>query len=266
MIRKFTLFAAAVASVSTNAIAADLPSRAPPPVYIPPAAFTWSGVYLGATAGFAQGFHTIDDLQGAFLGYPGLSNDRTNGFAGGGTLGVNVQAGMFVYGLETDINWLSNKATYTDPNGAINAFYPSETNRLNYLGTVRGRLGVAFDRALIYFTAGLAYGNLNDSIQYNSYTSTTWNTPSFGVNTTRIGWVAGGGVEYALTPNWTLKGEALYADLSNANATWVSPGSGTFPAGAQYNLRFNTAAAIIRAGVNYKFDWFAPPGTNIAKY
>jgi hypothetical protein len=45
-----------------------------------------------------------------------------------------------VYGIETDINWLSNKTTYVDPNGAINNFYPSATNRLNYLGTVRGRL------------------------------------------------------------------------------------------------------------------------------
>ena len=71
------------------------------------------------------------DLAGAFLGYPGLSNDQSKGFAGGGTLAVNWQTGSLVYGLETDLSWLNNKTTYVDPNGAINPFYPSETNRLN---------------------------------------------------------------------------------------------------------------------------------------
>jgi outer membrane immunogenic protein len=61
-----------------------------------------------------------------------------------------------VYGLETDWSWLSNKTPYIDPNGAINNFYPSETSRLNNLGTVRGRVGLAVDRTLFNFTAGLA--------------------------------------------------------------------------------------------------------------
>ena len=268
MARKLVLSTAAIAALSTTAFAADLPSRAAPPVYIPPPAFTWAGVYLGATAGFAQGYHTFDDLAGSLLGYPGLANTQSSGFAGGGTLGINLQAGSLVYGLETDINWLSNKTTYVDPNGAINNFYPSATNRLNYLGTVRGRLGLAIDRTLIYFTAGLAYGNVNDTLQYNSNFFPTFNTPYFNVNTTRFGWVVGAGVEYALTQNWTIKGEALYADLGNANTSWVSPppGSGTFPSSAIYLGRFNTSAAIIRAGVNYKFDWFAPPPAVVAKY
>jgi outer membrane immunogenic protein len=268
MARKFLLSAAAVAALSTSAFAADLPSGTAPPVYIPPPAFAWTGVYLGATAGFAQGFHTFDDLAGAFLGYPGFANTQSSGFAGGGTLGINFETGNLVYGLETDINWLSNKTNFVSPNGAIIPFFASETNRLNYLGTVRGRLGLAVDRTLIYFTAGLAYGNVNDTLLYNSFTLPTWNTPYFNVNTTRIGWVVGVGVEYALSPKWTVKGEALYADLGNANTTWISPppGSGTFPALANYLGRFNTSAAIIRAGVNYKFDWFTSPPAVVAKY
>ena len=83
-------------------------------MYVPAARpiFNWSGVYLGATAGYANGFHNADDLAGAFLGYPGLGNDQSQGFAGGGTLGINWQDGTLVYGLETDIDWLSNKMTY----------------------------------------------------------------------------------------------------------------------------------------------------------
>ena len=267
MLSRSLLSAAAVAALSVSALAADLPSRvAPPPLYIPPADFSWTGVYLGATAGFAESFVNFNDLAGGFLGYPGLANSQSGGFAGGGMLGVNFQAGNFVYGLETDINWLSNRTNYVDPNGAINNFFPSETNRLNYLGTVRGRLGLAIDRTLIYFTAGLAYADVKNTIQYNSNFFSTFNTPYFNTNPTSVGWVVGSGVEYGLLPNWTIKGEALYANLSNANARWVSPGSPTFPAGATYNARFNNSVAVIRAGVNYKLNWFTPPSPVIAKY
>jgi outer membrane immunogenic protein len=247
-------------------LAADLPVLKAAPAYVPPPAFSWTGVYLGAAAGFAQGFHTFNDLAGGFLGYPGLTDSRSRGFAGGGILGINFQAGQFVYGIETDFSWLSNRTNYVDPNGLINNFFPSETNRLNELGTVRGRLGLAVDRTLIYFTAGFAYGNVHDGIRYNSNFFPTANTPSFNVNTTSLGWVVGTGVEYALTSNWTVKGEALYADLGSLNTSWVSPGSQTFPAGAVFGARFDTGVAVIRAGVNYKFDWFTSPGLVSARY
>jgi opacity protein-like surface antigen len=64
----------------------------------------------------------------------------------------------------------------------------------------------------------------------------------------------GSGLDCARTSNWTIKGEALYAQLDTPTASWVSPGSGTFPANAVYNERFNTSVAIIRAGLNYKFN------------
>ena len=68
------------------------------------------------------------------------------------------------------------------------------------------------------------------------------------------------------TPNWTVKGEALYADLSSANATWVSPGDATFPAGTIFGARFDTSVVVIRAGVNYKFDWLSSPASIVTKY
>ena len=241
-----------------NANAAELALPPPVPIYMPPPALTWAGPYVGATAGFANGFHTFDDLAGAFLGYPGLSSAQTKGLAAGGTIGLNLQARSFVYGLEADLDWLSNKSSYVDPNGAVNNFFPSETNRLNYLGTVRGRMGLAVDRTLFYFTAGLAFGEVANSAQYNSSKFPTFNTPSYNVDSTRFGWVAGSGVEYALTPSWTMKGEAIYAQLNAATASWISPGSQTFPANAIFNMRFNTSVAVVRAGLNYKFDWFGP--------
>jgi outer membrane immunogenic protein len=251
------LFGAAIALLGAgDASAADLGQSPAPPIYLSPATFTWAGPYLGVTAGYANGFHSFDDLAGAFLGYPGLANDQSRGFAGGGTLGINWQAGTLVYGLETDIDWLSNKSSYVDPNGGINNFYPSETNRLDFLGTVRGRLGLAVDRTLLYVTAGLAYGEVTNTVQYNSFNFPTSNTPYFHDNSTRFGWVVGAGLEHAWTPNWTIKGEALYAELDSPNATWVSPGSPTFPPNTIFNERFNTGVAIIRGGLNYKFDWY----------
>ena len=239
-----------------NAIAADLPPAAAAPIYFPPPTYVWAGPYLGAIVGFANGFHSYDDLAGAFLGYPGLSNDQSKGFAAGGTVGFNLQNRSFVYGLEADLSWLSNKSNYVDPNGAINNFYPSETNRIDDFGTVRGRLGLAVDRTLLYFTAGLAFGEVANSVQYNSSKFPTFNTPSYNLDSTRFGWVVGSGLEYAFTPTWTMKGEAIYAQLNTVTANWVSPGSQSFPANAVYNTRFNTSVAVIRAGLNYKFDWF----------
>ena len=241
-----------------SANAADLAPPAVVPIYAPPPIVIWAGPYLGATVGFANGFHNYDDLAGAFLGYPGLANDQSRSFAAGGTLGYNLQAGRFVYGVEADVSWLGNKSSYVDPNGAINNFYPSETNRLNDLGTVRGRLGLAVDRTLFYFTAGLAFGEVANSVQYNSSRFPPLNVPSYNLDSTRFGWVVGSGLEYALSPTWSMKGEAIYAQLNSVTASWISPGSQSFPANAVYNTRFNTSVAVIRAGLNYKIDWFGP--------
>src|SRR5262249_49927322 len=126
---KSILFGAAVGLASAGAVhAADFGPDQPATIYVTPPAYCWTGFYLGVTAGYANAFHSADDLQGAFLGYPGLANNQSDGFAGGGTLGYNWQSGSLVYGLEADISWLTNKTTYVDPNGAINPFYPSATN------------------------------------------------------------------------------------------------------------------------------------------
>ena len=111
---------------------------------------------------------------------------------------------------------------------------------------------------MLYFTAGLAFAEVANNVQYNSSKFPTFNTPSYNVDSTRFGWVVGSGLEYAVTPTWTVKGEAIYAQLNTVTASWISPGSQAFPANAVYNTRFNTSVAVIRAGLNYKFDWFSP--------
>jgi outer membrane immunogenic protein len=266
MIRKFLLSTAAIAALSTTALAADLPSRAPPPVYIPPPAFTWSGVYIGATLGYAEGYHNFTDLGYADFG--GSINEQSAGLIGGGTLGINFQQGSLVYGLETDFSGLTNKYTRNEYyNGSYYLDDRYGTGKLGWLGTVRGRIGLAVDRTLFYFTAGFAYANVHNNRGYNETfygegaDGYAWNS-----NKTDFGWVAGVGLEYALTPNWTIKGEALYADLGSTTTPLVNNGYYTSGYGSSYNGRFNNSVAIIRAGVNYKFDLFGAPAPVVAKY
>jgi outer membrane immunogenic protein len=267
-------------ALAGTAFAADLPLRAPPPVYVPPA-FTWSGIYIGLTAGYAQGFHNsyTDEDPSLIANTSASYNRQSQGFIGGGTLGINWQVGSLVYGLETDFSGLTNSKTehrvfdFGTAGGFPTEITTDQNNaRINFLGTVRGRLGLAVDRTLLYFTAGFAYAGVHNS---NSFT-TVFGPPtfvsdvessSFSSGTTRVGWVVGTGLEYALTPNWTLKGEALYANLGATSSLERSFDSFTgapltfFPSTAH----FDTGVAIIRAGVNYKFDWLTPAPV-VAKY
>ena len=201
---KRILIAGAIAFAAAGpALAADLPPPvAPPPrapaTYVPVVpVFSWTGIYLGATAGY--NFGTVSPTGGA--------NITTNGFLIGGTLGGNYQFGSFVVGIEAD----------GDYNSMNNAGF-----KIDWLATVRGRAGYAIDRLLLYGTGGGAFAPASVS----------------GGNTTMTGWTAGGGVEYAFTPNWTAKAEYLYVDF-------VSPsiaGKG-----------FGDTDNLIRVGVNYKF-------------
>ena len=133
-------------------------------------------------------------------------------------------------------------------------------SHINYIGTVRGRVGYAVgDRFLPYITGGLAYGSVSS---YGAIA--TAGVLPFGVGAsqtnTRVGWTIGAGFEYAITNNFTFKTEYLYADLGRSTLF-----SGTV-LGIPAYVGERTTAHIVRAGINYKFDWFAPPAPIVAKY
>lgn len=243
--RMVRILAAALSAstIAGGAMAADLPSRKmAPPAYVAPAPiFTWSGLYVGVNGG------------GWF------NNSRINPFAGvsgklgggggliGGTLGYNWQtASRVVVGVETDLDYRT-KATVTPPFSAA-----SSTND-GYLGTVRARLGYGFDRALVYVTGGLAYGN---AAAPNAIVSLPLG--AFGVRTgqtgLQAGWTAGAGVEFAITNNWSVKGEYLYADLGSKGIVYTDAAT-LLPT----SISEKTADHIVRAGVNYRFNWGAAP-------
>ncbi|MDI4663363.1 porin family protein [Xanthobacter autotrophicus] len=195
--------AALVAGVTlaAPAVAADLSGRYPAPYVQPVAAFTWTGFYIGANAGY---------------GWGSTVNSDPGGFIGGVQAGYNFQfASPFVLGIEADFNLSGLSA------GGYS---------LNYLGTVRGRLGWAFDRFLVYSTGGLAYGQ--GSLEILGLSS----------NSTQTGWTIGAGAEMAFDRNWSARAEYLYVDLGSATyPTVIGP------------VESGINANILRAGVNYRF-------------
>jgi outer membrane immunogenic protein len=216
------------ALVATSALAADVPplrSMPPPraPAFVP--FFSWNGFYVGLNAGYGFGSSNwSNNVTAATTGDFDIS-----GVLVGGTIGYNLQFGSAVFGIEADIDWTNIKGSI-----ATNCIGTCETSS-DWLGTVRGRIGYAFDRFLPYATAGAAFGDIKGSVASGAR--------SF--SETNVGWTAGAGLEYAFISSWSAKVEYLYVDLGKA--TCDATCSGTNP----FDVTFTTH--IVRAGLNYKF-------------
>ncbi|MBE7244638.1 MAG: porin family protein [Actinomycetospora chiangmaiensis] len=236
------LFAAA-SCLTLGAQAADLPRRVPPP---PPASlpvFAWTGLYAGLNAGYA--FRTgnsayTDPTYGTVTG-----GNQGGGFAGGGQIGYNYQftpGSGLVVGLETDIQG----ASFAKADAAYLGSTPYYSVRpsLDYFGTVRGRVGYAFDRVLVYGTGGFAYGGGARSSSAAAY-------PYAVPGTDRTGYAAGGGIEYAFTEKLSAKVEALYLHLDRgfSGATYYNASVPAYYGAGKQNSDFG----LVRAGVNYRF-------------
>jgi outer membrane immunogenic protein len=289
MFRKFVVSAAALVAMTGTAWAADLPNVKGAPAFAPPPppAFSWTGFYVGANAGYGWntggGHEYCIDNTGVLDGPscqilpPGVSGTSVgHGALVGGQLGYNWQSGNLVYGLETDFDAAFIRS-YTAVDGpfafaggpglglALPPGVSTSSLDLESLGTFRGRLGYAIaDRLLIYATGGLAYGGVN--------ANSLWTSPSTGTiylgatSKFRVGWTAGGGLEYALTNNWSAKIEGLYYDLGNVTTIGSEVPVVFLPSGYQHDVSFDVSGAIVRVGLNYKFDWFASPAPVVAKY
>ena len=216
------------------AIAADLPAPAPPPprapaTYVPAApAFTWTGFYIGVNGGYGFGSSTWNApaSTGAF---------NTDGFLVGGTIGANWQLNALVLGVEGDFD-------YSTINGSSGVVCNAPTaasceTATNWLATVRGRVGYAFDHILVYGTGGGAFANLQTGL----------NPPQTFGERTAFGWTAGAGVEVAFTQNWTAKLEYLYVDLENQTCAL------TVNCGLAAGSTVTFTESLVRAGLNYKF-------------
>ena len=246
MVRILALAAAGLVGLTVVASAADLPSRsapAPAPLAIP---YSWSGFYVGVNAGYGLSDHAHrPTCTAACAPTPSLNTDR-DGFVGGGQLGYNQQIGRYLAGIEADIQYTDVGRTVVG--SAPGALANSATQRLDYLGTLRARVGLVMDRVLVFATGGLAYGDVREA-QTIVFPGATYSVAS---TATEFGYAAGGGVEYGFTPNLTGKAEALYYDLGRRRLA----GPAAPPTGLTRGARFDTAGVVARAGLNYKFNLF----------
>jgi outer membrane immunogenic protein len=303
MIRRTLLASVGAIALTGAALAADL---RPPPVYLPPPPiFTWTGLYVGINAGYTWSNSNTVDVStvntfnntaalsavgltygpAAALGSTDSLPVKTSGFIGGGQIGYNFQfANSFVAGIEADIQGIvgasgSASAFTVTPR---TPFFPPDTvatslfvtKRIDYLGTLRGRLGFLVTPTLLaYGTGGLAYGGVRSSTSISGAEVPNTGSTDFAgfgsLSNSRVGWTAGGGLEWLFAPNWSVKVEYLYYDLGRASFS-LSPlttfltgtNTVTFTNASQSSTRFN--GNVVRAGLNYHFILAPPPV--VAKY
>ena len=222
---------------AAKAADANLPLKAPPIQ----AVFDWSGLYIGAHAGYGYAPSNAA-LTDPFLATTANSS-TLSGMIGGVQLGYNRRLSSgFLFGFEADLtfpNYLTSNAIV----GLLATPASSVVEQLDYVGTVRGRVGYASGHWLLYATGGLAYAG-----------ERFVNTPAIGDLEkhlhVRVGWAAGAGVEYAFAPHWTARLEYLHNHFEQANIRLAS--------GTQYSSSLDLHS--IRVGLNRKIDWPGTPG------
>jgi outer membrane immunogenic protein len=229
--KKFSLIALGLLALGATApaSAADLRVKAPPPAPPVVTVYNWTGFYIGGHVGGAWVDHDVfDPLIGL-----GVSIDKS-GFLGGGQVGFNYQplGSNWVFGVEGDIAWVDIDNNHICPAVGFNC-----NHNHNWLATVTGRLGYAWDTVFLYAKGGAAFVN-------HEFTGPN----AFGIlvseSNTRTGWTVGAGLEWGFAPNWSAKVEYNFMDFSNDTLVF-------------HNLE--TQINVVKVGVNYRFGWGVAP-------
>lgn len=223
---KLLLTTAALCALALPALAADLPTKAPR--IAPAPGVNWSGFYLGVMGGYGWS----DEVRAGFGGPAALSTADVKGGFIGGTAGYNWQSGKAVFGIEIDA--AASGIKYTETFAGM-----TSENRLRALGSVTGRLGfLATDALLLYVKGGYGWADnrfkLSDTAPPMAFTESRWHS----------GWTVGGGAEWMIAPQWSLKAEYMYADFGRAAYL-----TNVYYGGIDIGGSFHT----LKGGVNFHF-------------
>jgi len=286
MFRKFLMGSAGAVAVVGPALAADLPVQ--PPISAPPP-FSWTGIYLGGQIGYAWGndranvtafvpgtpatpatpgmgvppcaICAIPETPGS-PGSPGIPpiflsdpfSTSPQGVIGGAHIGYNLQINQWVIGLEGTVDGTSIDKTVA-LGFPVDIASLTDSTRASVQGSIRARAGIAFDRVLLYATGGAAFTGIQ-----NTYSLAVLNE---SISKTRAGWTVGGGIEYAITNNWSVRAEYRYSDFGHyidyPFVTVVVPDGDTLT--VQHHLTENQ----VQVGFSYRFESLAPAPV-VAKY
>jgi outer membrane immunogenic protein len=220
--KKLLLSAAALALVGGSALAADLPTYEAAPAVAPMvSAFNWTGFYAGVQTGYAWG---DADVAGVDVG----DDYDVDGWLLGGFAGFNFEISSFVAGIEADLEWVN-----ADGDNAVGS-----ATELNWQGSLRGRLGVALDRVLLYGTGGLAIADI-DADFVGAVAGDPPAPTVVSTSGTELGWTVGAGVDFAVTDQIFVRGEYRYTDFGEIET----------PADVDQELDFHT----VRVGAGFMF-------------
>jgi outer membrane immunogenic protein len=211
---------------ATSAFAADLPYAAEPTPVAVPIAFDWTGFYVGAQAGYMWG--DVSAPYGAVGGPFDSDQDDfdQDGFVGGVHIGYNAQFNQIVVGLEADAEFSGVEGDDDGSGGDVNGLDH------NWMGSVRARLGFAFDNFLPYVTGGVAFLDADAT------------APVDDDDVTFVGWTVGAGLEYAITQNWSVRAEYRYTDFGSERVSFPDDG---------YDENLSPELHAVRVGVSYRF-------------
>jgi outer membrane immunogenic protein len=264
---------AAAAIATSPARAADIPLSNPVRISVA-APFSWTGFYAGINGGPGGGSaNPTYGLSAPDLFFGSASTDhethRLGGAFVGGQIGYNYQfPNRVVLGVESDLQWSNISAlNRTDTSSLINILTTPSSGltttsmaiRQNWFGTTRLRLGYQFvDRFLAYVTGGVAYSEINASnagvgAELSGPSPEVFSGTSGSATSTRIGWTAGAGVEYALSNNLSVKSEYLYTEYSGITAPYLNVADLTPPVTSGTFSTGTLGIHLVRAGLNYKF-------------
>jgi outer membrane immunogenic protein len=260
--KKVLLATAAVLGFVGAASAADLRPLPARPVVVP--VFNWTSCYIGGYVGGAWGAENVrvQDVNGYNLPFSGVYDawnyDTKSSFIGGGTLGCNWQpiGSPFVLGIEGELGYLRLTGSAIDPFDGP-AFSLASTTRIgDWYGMVTGRLGYAWDRAMVYVKGGVAFVDVETSV-----TDPIFN-PGFVASTSdsTATWTLGGGIEWAFDWNWSVKAEYMFIGLdSNAACGFNGLASVNTPAVGTYCWNHELDGVhTAKIGLNYRFGGGAP--------
>jgi outer membrane immunogenic protein len=253
--KKLFLATTCLALSSVASMAADMPMAAKAPAYAAPG-FNWTGCYVGAHVG---GGTLTSNAEG--------TGDNGRGAVAGGQAGCNYQDGNWVFGLEGEGYWSGIKTVSNGSdipnvvnNNTLEAFGSTVKNNNDF--TIAARVGMAFDRTLIYGKGGWAWGhyNVNTFDTCCGPTATTTTTSSSG---TLDGFLVGVGIEHALTHNWTVKLEYDYIGYGSKELAF-NQCNAAGRCGQTGTESLSSTKQLFKVGVNYLFDFGGAPV--VAKY
>jgi len=226
-----------LALLSGAVMSAQAADQSPPrgPSYYPnayyPTSIDWTGWYVGVQLGGAFGSTRWTDP------FSQLSdNTKPAGILGGGQFGVNWMRDSLLFGAEADFAWMGVKGSVADGAGFTHRF------NSHWLSLVTGRVGFAFSQYLVYARGGAAFAS-----ERNKVIDPAGKLADSGT-TMQYGWTVGGGIEYAITPNWSARLEYDFVDVPSRGIVLVGPPAiGSLPANVDFTIQ------KIVGGINYRF-------------